>query len=153
VLKKTSAAGSVAIAATAGILFTGSPASAQGLVQGHHRGHHIHVASSNHNRNLNRNRNRVVVRVRIHNRNNNVAVANNRNRSDGGFFRRDGFRRDGFFRNSSCCNRDRFDDDDFDGRRFGRGVDRIRDGGDSVRVGPRDTFIGSRGDGDDFDDD
>jgi hypothetical protein len=151
VLKKTSAAGSVAIAATAGILFTGSPASAQGpaLVQGHHR-HHFHVVSSNRNRNLNLNKNRVVVRVRVHNRNNNVAVANNRG------FRDVGFRRDGFFRGSGCCGNRSFDDD-FGGGRFGG--DFIRSGDVSVSLAPsrfgrdRDKFDRGRFDGDDGDDD
>lgn len=155
-LKKTCAAGGVAIAATAGILLTGSPASAQGptLVQGHHRGHHVRIVSTNrnHNRNVNLNRNKVIVRVRVHNRNNNMAVSGNRGGccSDG-FFRRDGFRRDGlgrdgFFRpsgfslNRGCCGT--FDDDFGRGRRgFGRG-DRVRAGDVSVNLGRSDVFRG-----------
>lgn len=157
-LKKTCAAGGVAIAATAGILLTGSPASAQGpaLVQGHHRGHHIRVVSANrnHNRNLNLNRNRVVVRVRVHNRNNNVAVANNRNfgRRDGffrggGFFGRDGIGDGFFFRNRGCCRRFRDDGDGLGGLGgFDRG-DRVRAGDVSVRLGRSRVFDGfDRGD-------
>lgn len=109
-LKKTSAFGGLAIAATAaGLMLSSSPASAQ--VPTWHHGHHIRVV----NRNVNLNRNRVVVRVLVHNRNNNIAIARNRgfrfHRFDG-FFGRDGFFGDG------CCRR-RFDGiDGFRNRRF-----------------------------------
>jgi hypothetical protein len=139
VLKTTSAAGGlVAAAATAGILLTGSPASAQVPTwHGHHR-----FSSHNHNRNVNVNR--IVVRVRVHNRNNNVAIARN-----------EGFRRNRFF-DRDCCfrrfdglrrfdlrrfDRRRFDDDDDFGRDgFFDGGRRFDDGGVFARAGDATAF-------------
>ncbi|MCO5996214.1 hypothetical protein [Actinoallomurus rhizosphaericola] len=143
-LKTTSAAGGLAIAAaTAGILLTGSPASAQALTgHGHHRwgSYHRYVASHrvfsrNHNRNINVTR--VVVPVRVINRNNNVAVARNVNRPNRFFggggccnrFGRDGFLGDGFVRRDGFLGRDGFID----------GVDGFGDGVTAV-VGRRGTF-------------
>ncbi len=121
-LKKTSALGGLAIAASAaGIMLTSAPASAQ-VPMWHHR-HHIRIV----NHNLNVNRNRVIVRVRVANRNNNIAVARNR-----GFrFRRfDGFWGPGGFWGDGCCRR-RFGFDGFGRRRFfDDGVTAIIRGGD-----------------------
>lgn len=128
VLKTTSAAGGLAVAATAaGILLTGSPASAQ-LPTGH--GHH-HWSSHSHNRNINVNRQRIIVRVRVHNRNNNIAVARNE-----GFEARRFENRRFFDRRRGCCNR--FDDDDGfigRGRFFGD-----RDGGTRAVIRGDDVF-------------
>src|SRR5258708_1455644 len=89
VQKKTCALASLAVAATAGVLLSGSPASAQStLVQGHRH----HSVNRNSNWNRNRNHNRVVVRVNVHNSNRNVAVAD-RERGDEDF---------GLFRNRGC---------------------------------------------------
>jgi hypothetical protein len=123
VLKTTSAAGGLVIAAaTAGVLLTGSPASAQVSL-----GHGHHWSSRHHNRNVNVNRNRIIVRVRVHNRNNNIAVARN-----------EGVRRHRFFDRGDCCFRHRgFDDDGFIGRGrfFGD-----RDGGATAVIRGDDVF-------------
>ncbi|GAA4636011.1 hypothetical protein GCM10023196_083990 [Actinoallomurus vinaceus] len=125
-LKKTSAAGGLVVAATAaGILLTGSPASAQVPTwHGHHRWS-SHHHNRNANRNVNVNRNRIIVRVRVHNRNNNIAVA----RNDNFGFR---FRRHRDFDRDCCFRRTRFrdDDDGFIGRR--RFLDGDRDGARAV---------------------
>ncbi|GAA0366429.1 hypothetical protein NE235_02715 [Actinoallomurus spadix] len=144
-LKTTSAAGGLVIAAaTAGILLTGSPASAQAPTwHGHHRWGHRYVASHrvisrNHNRNRNINVTRVIVPVRVINRNNNVAVARNRNA---------GFGPNRFWGGGGCCNR--FGRDGFLGNGFlgdgflGRGRFLDRDGFDdgvTAIVGRRGTF-------------
>lgn len=129
-LKKTSAFGGLAIAATAaGLMLSSTPASAQ--VPMWHHGHRVVVA----NRNLNLNRNRVVVRVVVRNRNNNIAVANNRNNR---FRRFRGFFDDGFL-GDGCCRR-RIDGfrrfDGFDGL-DGIGRGRLFDDGATAIVGRR----------------
>jgi hypothetical protein len=121
VLRTTSAAGGLIIAAaTAGILLTGSPASAQAPTGHHWSSHHR-------NRNVNVNRNRIIVRVKVHNRNNNIAVAKN-----------DGVGNRRFVGRGDCCFRHRgFDDDGIfgPGRFFGD-----RDGGATAVIRGDDVF-------------
>ncbi|MEV5704550.1 hypothetical protein [Actinoallomurus sp. NPDC052274] len=143
VLKTTSVAGGlIAAAATAGILLTGSPASAQVPTwHGHHR-----FSSHNHNRNRNVNVNRIIVRVRVHNRNNNVAIARNEGFQPRRFFGR-GFVDRGFVdRGRGCCRR--FDDDDdfigrgrFFGDRDGGATAVIRGGDVFARAGDARAFV------------
>jgi hypothetical protein len=134
VQKKTFALAGLAVATVGGVLFTGSPANAGSLVQGH-RHHHYSSRNYNRNTNWNRNHNRVVVRVNVRNHNVNTAFAG-RDRDD----RDSDF---GLFRHRGCgfrCNR--FDDDEGD-RGFGRDDDDDR--GDRIIVGNDIRTAGDRG--------
>ena len=132
--KKTFALAGLAVAAAGGVLFTGSPADAGVLVQGHRHHHYSSHRNFNRNANWNRNHNRVVVRVNVRNDNVNTAFAGrDRDRDDDDF---------GLFRNRGRfrCNRfDRFDDDD---RGFGRDDE---DRGDNIIVGNDIRTAGDRG--------
>jgi hypothetical protein len=130
VQKKTCVLAGLAVAATGGVLLSGSPAHAQSdLVQGH-RHHHYRHYSSNRNTNWNRNHNRVVVRVNVHNSNHNVAVAD-REREDEDF---------GFFRHRGCGSRCGFERDGF----RGRDDDDRDEGGDRIIVGNDIRSLGAR---------